>query len=160
MTRTGDPSEPSNVPETEDDDGTEEEHDKFTVSLNLEARTNPRMAVFRVDSESSDDEAVKAEVKVNRLAYNQVKFNERFQFELPSKSKKTNSTMTFWGSCTKSLREWNPWVILTRLFPILQWLPNYNWRKDFVFDAAGGFTVAVMHIPQGNRFLVRFLGCL
>lgn len=152
MTRTGDPSEPSNVPETEDDDGTEEEHDKFTVSLNLEARTNPRMAVFRVDSESSDDEAVKAEVKVNRLAYNQVKFNERFQFELPSKSKKTNSTMTFWGSCTKSLREWNPWVILTRLFPILQWLPNYNWRKDFVFDAAGGFTVAVMHIPQGMAY--------
>ncbi len=28
-------------------------------------------------------------------------------------------------------------------------LPQYRWRKDFVADVSAGFTVAVMHIPQG-----------
>eukprot|EP00094_Tigriopus_californicus_P013678 TCALIF_13235-PA protein Name:"Similar to Slc26a6 Solute carrier family 26 member 6 (Mus musculus)" AED:0.08 eAED:0.08 QI:239/0.88/0.8/1/0.88/0.7/10/0/679 len=152
MTGTGVPSirsnsEPSTFAETEDD-ANEDEYDKFSISLNLGVRTNPRMAAYRVD-DSSDDESMKAEVKLDRLAYNQVKFNERFQFELPSKSK---NTMSFWGACTKGLREWNPWTVLVRLFPILHWLPNYNWRSDFVFDAAGGFTVAVMHIPQGMAY--------
>jgi MFS superfamily sulfate permease-like transporter len=35
------------------------------------------------------------------------------------------------------------------MVPILHWLPNYRWREDFVSDLMAGFTVAVMHVPQG-----------
>ncbi len=38
------------------------------------------------------------------------------------------------------------------LFPILDWLPAYNWRRDAFADVMSGFTVAVMHIPQGMAY--------
>ncbi len=29
-------------------------------------------------------------------------------------------------------------------------LPKYQWKKDLPSDLSAGFTVAVMHIPQGK----------
>ena len=43
----------------------------------------------------------------------------------------------------------NPGKTLTSLFPILVWLPKYNWKADFLSDFVAGFTVAIMHLPQG-----------
>ena len=40
--------------------------------------------------------------------------------------------------------------LLTRLAPILRWLPKYNVKKDLLADITGGVTVGIMHIPQGN----------
>jgi hypothetical protein len=37
------------------------------------------------------------------------------------------------------------------LFPILRWLPAYNWKRDFVCDLMSGFTVGVMQVPQGKK---------
>ncbi|ODN04049.1 Prestin [Orchesella cincta] len=42
------------------------------------------------------------------------------------------------------------WIIA--LIPILSWLPKYDWKSDLAFDMAAGFTVAVMHIPQGMAY--------
>lgn len=36
--------------------------------------------------------------------------------------------------------------------PIVDWLFNYEWKKDIVGDVIAGVTVAVMHIPQGTFF--------
>ena len=33
--------------------------------------------------------------------------------------------------------------------PILDWLPKYNWKQDFVYDLIGGLTVGIVHIPNG-----------
>ena len=41
--------------------------------------------------------------------------------------------------------------ILQSWFPIVEWLPAYNVRRDLAHDIAGGLTVAIMHIPQGKR---------
>lgn len=38
------------------------------------------------------------------------------------------------------------------LFPILKWLPSYQWKTDFSQDIVSGMTVAVMHIPQGMGY--------
>ena len=40
------------------------------------------------------------------------------------------------------------------LFPILRWLPLYNWKRDFVCDVIAGFTVAVMQVPQGLAYAI------
>ncbi|VDK18164.1 unnamed protein product [Anisakis simplex] len=37
-------------------------------------------------------------------------------------------------------------------FPILQWLPKYQWRKDLPGDIIGGLTVGIMHVPQGMAY--------
>ncbi|TKR69272.1 hypothetical protein L596_021453 [Steinernema carpocapsae] len=39
-------------------------------------------------------------------------------------------------------------------FPIISWLPNYNFREDLVHDIIGGFTVGVMHVPQGIAYAI------
>ena len=40
---------------------------------------------------------------------------------------------------------------MTRLFPIITWLPNYN-REDAVGDAIAGLTVGAMAIPQSMAY--------
>lgn len=40
--------------------------------------------------------------------------------------------------------------LLSRLAPIVRWLPKYNVKKDLSADITGGVTVGIMHIPQGN----------
>ena len=40
---------------------------------------------------------------------------------------------------------------IKRLFPIFEWLPNYN-KKDLVGDFSAGLTIAVMLIPQGMAY--------
>lgn len=39
--------------------------------------------------------------------------------------------------------------IIFRTIPVMQWIPNYRWKTNFLSDIISGFTVAVMHIPQG-----------
>jgi len=41
---------------------------------------------------------------------------------------------------------------LLSLLPVLSWLPHYKWREDLPNDLVSGFTVAVMHIPQGMAY--------
>jgi hypothetical protein len=41
--------------------------------------------------------------------------------------------------------------ILLKVIPILDWLPKYKWKEDFFNDLMSGFTVAVMHVPQGKN---------
>ena len=41
---------------------------------------------------------------------------------------------------------------LTGFFPILEWLPKYDWRADAVVDLVAGITVAIMHIPQAMAY--------
>lgn len=40
------------------------------------------------------------------------------------------------------------------LFPIASWLPKYQWKTDIVNDLIAGFTVAIMHIPQGDQTFI------
>ena len=40
--------------------------------------------------------------------------------------------------------------ILLKVIPIFDWLPKYKWKEDFFSDLMSGFTVAVMHVPQGK----------
>lgn len=39
--------------------------------------------------------------------------------------------------------------LILNLIPVLRWLPKYSLKNDLPGDISAGFTVAVMHIPQG-----------
>jgi hypothetical protein len=41
---------------------------------------------------------------------------------------------------------------LFSFFPILQWLPTYNWRANLPADVVAGVTVAIMHVPQSMGY--------
>lgn len=36
--------------------------------------------------------------------------------------------------------------------PVLGWFPKYEFRKNIAGDVVAGFTVAIMHIPQGMAY--------
>lgn len=36
------------------------------------------------------------------------------------------------------------------VLPIIDWLPQYNWKAEFTPDVIAGVTVAIMHISQGK----------
>ncbi|GMT36231.1 hypothetical protein PFISCL1PPCAC_27528, partial [Pristionchus fissidentatus] len=41
---------------------------------------------------------------------------------------------------------------LTSFLPILQWLPRYSIKDNLMNDMVGGFTVGIMHVPQGIAY--------
>ena len=41
---------------------------------------------------------------------------------------------------------------LFNFFPILKWLPRYNFKSSFVQDLITGLTIGTMQIPQGESF--------
>ncbi|XP_049820981.1 prestin-like isoform X2 [Aethina tumida] len=41
---------------------------------------------------------------------------------------------------------------LLRFIPSISWLSHYRWKTDILSDLTSGFTVAVMHIPQGMAY--------
>ena len=45
-----------------------------------------------------------------------------------------------------------PREILTNTFPVLQWLPRYNLKKDLLKDVISGLTVSSLQIPQGITY--------
>ncbi|EDV96650.1 solute carrier family 26 member 6 [Drosophila grimshawi] len=49
-------------------------------------------------------------------------------------------------------RSWNFLSLFTGIIPILQWLPQYSLRRDFIGDIISGFTVAIMNIPHGMAY--------
>ncbi|XP_049782755.1 sulfate transporter-like isoform X1 [Schistocerca cancellata] len=84
------------------------------------------------------------EKKNNEQPCKKTEFDALFQYSKPPKpvlSKRIG----------KSVR-CSPIKVITSLFPILSWLPNYKWKSDLIPDIISGFTVAVMHIPQGMAY--------
>ncbi|CAN7937342.1 unnamed protein product [Ixodes hexagonus] len=45
-----------------------------------------------------------------------------------------------------------PLSLLYSIFPILHWLPRYRVREHLMNDVVAGFTVSIMHIPQGLAY--------
>lgn len=92
-------------------------------------------------------------INLSRHVYNEQEFTESFikseesyvsssEFE-PSSLAKTFKRQFFPTRCTCK-------DVLQSWFPIFEWLPGYNVRRDLAHDIAGGLTVAIMHIPQGK----------
>ncbi|KAF5287627.1 hypothetical protein FQA39_LY15830 [Lamprigera yunnana] len=81
---------------------------------------------------------------VQRTAFDVEDLRDKASYSVPSKK----SVPTLGECCEKiNLRQ----AFLSAV-PICQWLPTYKWDRDFASDLIAGFTVAVMHIPQGMAY--------
>lgn len=83
-------------------------------------------------------------LKVERPVYEQEELHRRCGYSKPRS--------TVLERIRDNYREWKLVHFLQNLIPIVQWLPHYKWRHDFIGDLIAGITVAVMHIPQGMAY--------
>lgn len=91
-------------------------------------------------------------INLSRHVYNEDEFTQSFtqrreftssEFDVPSSLSTTLKGNFCQTKCTLA-------SILKSWFPIVNWLPKYNVREDLPQDIAGGLTVGIMHVPQGN----------
>ncbi|KAH7730560.1 SULP-4 protein [Aphelenchoides avenae] len=84
---------------------------------------------------------------------NQEEFDNVFQFQPEPKAK--HRTRSFVGKCLYNFSGVENFVnFLLSFFPILQWLPSYNWKDFLVGDMMAGLTVGVVHVPQGIAYAI------
>ena len=73
--------------------------------------------------------------------------------------KKSRKDLPFFEQMRQQLvRQWNKFSIIgliRSLFPIVEWLPEYDIQTDLFCDLIAGITISVLHIPQGisNAFI-------
>ena len=115
-------------------------------------------------SETSEDSSVYKEsaifVGTERPALTQEEFHKQYGLE-DGKLSGQQMYKDSWGSMSRSLRRHSRKMksltfvkLMKNLMPILRWLPNYNWKRDFANDCAAGFTVGVMQVPQGLAYAI------
>lgn len=80
-------------------------------------------------------------MKVERPFYQQQELNTVLDYNNSKDGKKP--------LCSNPMSKFNPLKILQSIFPILTWLPQYDFKKDLISDIISGSTVSVMQIPQG-----------
>ena len=121
------------------------------------------MAQDESTSETSEDSSYKESaifVGTERPALTQEEFHKQYGLE-DGKVSGQQMYKDSWGSMSRSLRRHTRKLrsltfvkLLKNLIPILRWLPNYNWKRDFADDCAAGFTVGVMQVPQGLAYAI------
>ncbi|CAL8126472.1 unnamed protein product [Orchesella dallaii] len=78
--------------------------------------------------------------------------NELYSHYAYSKENTAGSFKSDLSQAISNKCECSPLNWIFTLIPILSWLPKYNWKSDLAYDMAAGFTVGVMHIPQGMAY--------
>ncbi|KAK9879012.1 hypothetical protein WA026_003826 [Henosepilachna vigintioctopunctata] len=84
------------------------------------------------------------QIQIERPLYEHEVLRREYNYK---KSKKLN--------CENSSCSCNPAAlkkVVKSTIPILDWLPKYKWKQEFLKDVIAGITVAVMHIPQGIAY--------
>ncbi|GAB6029790.1 hypothetical protein CHUAL_005505 [Chamberlinius hualienensis] len=89
-----------------------------------------------------------------RPVINQATFNEVYQLSRPQPkgalSSVAHATRSRCSKCCHSKQFL--WDQMKKRFPVLEWLPKYDFRNNLVSDMAGGLTVGILHIPQGMAY--------
>lgn len=112
------------------------------------------------DTEAGEDEdSSQPQIHIQRPALTQEDWHKRFGFDEGKSSSRQPSGLDGFSSigrylrrAARSMKGVTFCTVLLSLVPILNWLPTYKWKDDFPNDLAAGFTVAVMHVPQGLAY--------
>ncbi|EFP05358.1 CRE-SULP-5 protein [Caenorhabditis remanei] len=96
-------------------------------------------------------------VRKRRAPMNQVEFDEKYGYQKRQKGggkfkKRSTKVASRYYEPFTSISNFKTFIF--NLFPILGWLPNYDWKGDLTADVVGGITVGVLQIPQGIAYAI------
>lgn len=112
-----------------------------------ESSNNNQLATAMTVMQSTSGASQANLLKVERPYYEQEQFNNDLKYCQPDVDK---------TSFCNRLTNVRLGKIITNVFPVFSWLPNYNLKHDLIGDIVSGCTVAVMHIPQGRFCSILF----
>jgi len=90
--------------------------------------------------------------KYEQIFFGEANVNKEDEEEEEEEEDEENDCVGLLGVAKDRLHRFSCLGFLLSLIPIISWLPRYKWRKDLPYDIVSGFTVAVMHIPQGMAY--------
>ncbi|XP_042147842.1 solute carrier family 26 member 6 [Ixodes scapularis] len=89
----------------------------------------------------------KPRIRIHRHAMNQEDLVKNYGEDSTDSPLSQKMKRKFLSCCSCT-----PLSLLYSIFPILHWLPRYRVREHLVNDVVAGFTVSIMHIPQGLAY--------
>lgn len=99
--------------------------------------------------------------RTERTVYSEDLMAERFNSCIEMEDKASPKRKSKIKAIRKKLKscKCSPKATFLSLFPIISWLPQYNFRGDFMTDLTGGLTMGVFHVPQGKIAVDNFFIC-
>ncbi|XP_024945220.1 solute carrier family 26 member 6 isoform X6 [Cephus cinctus] len=113
-------------------------------SRKLQNFSNSFFMKFSSNHGMGKEHDVLQELQVERPLYEQEALNEAYHYEKPK--------VSVIKSIAKSLKPESCESCLISTIPALYWLRKYKWQENALPDMISGFTVAIMHIPQGMAY--------
>ncbi len=93
---------------------------------------------------------IQNQITISRPIFTEETFNEGHPENAASHSSRISKLR---GCCRRKLSDLSCrglGLSVIKLFPIIGWLREYNFRKDIFGDVTSGLTTTVMRIPQGT----------
>lgn len=116
--------------------------------MTVKASPHPNDQVLKVERKYYEQEELNTELSYSKPQHHgkfiKIIFNRNDWDTILKYSINSSETIKsiFWN-------HFQPKQFFFTTFPILTWLSQYNVKTDLLGDVISGFTVAVMHIPQG-----------
>lgn len=129
--------------------------DSTSISLSIDEEKISFDSGFGYGQINSDQYSISSSSKklifVHREAidYNdlQSKYGQIDSQDVPFHQQMSKEIKKKWG-------QFSFMALFLSLFPIFSWLPKYSLRNDFLNDFTTGFTISILHIPQGIAYAI------
>ncbi|KAK4878231.1 hypothetical protein RN001_010737 [Aquatica leii] len=136
--------------------------EKFDT-MTILARMLLLFQLFTYQNRNMEKQAAQIPLAIQRTVFDSNELDNKAQYEYPPGeciyltfciNIINNSLLDIFRTLVQGCKTVNYRKSIQSAIPILKWLSEYWWEKDLCNDLICGFTVAIMHIPQGMAYAI------
>lgn len=122
--------------------------DENCESSALSSRSSSIDSSYNIDHDPQYQDSIQPSLNFSRLAYNLAQFNETYEVTHRKSDAGKRVIKAVKPTCSAD----NMKRTMKSLFPITNWLWNYNWKNDLMADIVTGITISVFQVPQSMGY--------